>query len=314
MYFRKEDYQLVAASQPNATAIVSSLYNDLYLLPILTLGHSISKHYGDYPTSPSRPSPQLLLLYIPGRISAPTLCLARAVGWTPHPVTHIKPPHGGKGVYHRFADQYTKLALWTLDQIGIERAVYLDGDTLVRRRFDELFALPFRFAAVPDVEAKDPGFSLGFNAGVLALQPSTAVFESLLAHMDIARFPLRMAEQAYLNYYFGAQVVKLPHVYNANLAIKLRSLRLWDFMRRSDAIRIVHYTTPKPFDVNPRSEGESTGMASGKELLRNAREKTWVMGEAKRSHGGVYEEEIGWWEEVWKEMERERKDDFERCA
>ncbi|TFY52720.1 hypothetical protein EVG20_g10431 [Dentipellis fragilis] len=239
---------------------------------------------------------------------------ARAVGWTPHPVTYIKPPHNGKDVYHRFADQYTKLALWTLDQIGIERAVYLDGDTLVRQRFDELFALPFRFAAVPDVEAKNPGFSLGFNAGVLALRPSTAVFESLLAQIDVARFPLRMAEQAYLNYYFGAEAVRLPHVYNANLAIKMRSPRLWDFMRRSDAIRVVHYTTPKPFDVNPRLEGESTGMASAEALLRDARERMWVMGEAKRSHGGIYEEEIGWWEDVWLEMEQGRRDEFERCV
>ncbi|KAA1471824.1 hypothetical protein DENSPDRAFT_929862 [Dentipellis sp. KUC8613] len=139
----KENLDLVAPvnSTPNSSAIVSSICNDIYLLPVLTLGYSISKHYADNASTPSDscPSPRRLLFYIPGRISPPALCLAHAVGLTPHPVTYIEPPHNGEGVYHRFADQYTKLALWALDQIGIERAVYLDGDTIVRRRFDELF-------------------------------------------------------------------------------------------------------------------------------------------------------------------------------
>jgi hypothetical protein len=52
-----------------------------------------------------------------------------------------------------------KLRLWTLDQIGIKSAVYLDGDTLVKRNFDELPALPFEFAASPDVYL-DAGVSL----------------------------------------------------------------------------------------------------------------------------------------------------------
>ncbi|TFY52318.1 hypothetical protein EVG20_g10600, partial [Dentipellis fragilis] len=45
----KDDFDLVApaSSTPNSTAIVSSIYNDIYLLPVLTLGHSISKHYAN---------------------------------------------------------------------------------------------------------------------------------------------------------------------------------------------------------------------------------------------------------------------------
>ncbi|KAA1471825.1 nucleotide-diphospho-sugar transferase [Dentipellis sp. KUC8613] len=309
----KDDFELVARPQSstNSTAIVSSLYNDVYILPVLNLGYSLFKYYANASTSRLH-SPQRLLLYIPGRVSPLTLCFARAVGWTPHPVAFIKPPHNGKGVYHRFSDQYTKLGLWTLDQIGIERAVYLDGDTLVRQRFDELFSLPFQFAAVPDVEAKDPGFSLGFNAGVLSLKPSTAVFNSLVVHMDTARYPLRMAEQAYLNLYFGAEVAKLPYIYNANLAIKLRSPQLWEFMNRTDAMRIVHYTTPKPFDVDPRSP--SLVPVKGKALLHDARARMQKkMAEAKSAYGGIYQEEVGWWEEAWREMEQERRVEFERC-
>ncbi|KAA1470683.1 nucleotide-diphospho-sugar transferase [Dentipellis sp. KUC8613] len=299
----KEDYNLITPSDPNATAIVSSLYNELYLFPVLTLGHSISQHYGN-DTSPSAPSPRRLLLYIPGRISSRSLCLARAVGWTPHPVSFIPPPHNGADVFYRFVDQYTKLALWTLDQIGIERVVYLDGDTLVRQRFDELFALPFSLAAVPDAWPK--GFKLDFNAGVLALQTSTKVFDNMIARMDGAQYPLRMAEQAYLNLYFGAETVKLPYVYNANLVIKLRSPRLWHFM--SKAMRVVHYTMPKPFPLDPALG--PTGEGSLEDARVKVRE---AIDDAKSIHGGLYKEEIGWWEDAWREMESDRRHDIQIC-
>jgi hypothetical protein len=60
----------------------------------------------------------------------------------------IPPPHNGE-IGPRFADQYTKQYLWSLDTIfGVRRVVYLEADMLVRRNFDKLFDLPFPFAAV----------------------------------------------------------------------------------------------------------------------------------------------------------------------
>ncbi|KAA1479178.1 nucleotide-diphospho-sugar transferase [Dentipellis sp. KUC8613] len=309
--FRKDEMQIDAPTNPNATAIVSTLYNDMYTLPVLTLGHSLAIHYNtSSPTSqPDRHNPRRLLLYIPHRISPLSLCLARAVGWEPYPVSFIAPPHNGKGIGERFGDQYTKLSLWTLDQIGIEKLVYVDGDTLIRGRFDELFALPFAFGAVPDAwDIAGRGFSVAFNAGVLVLRPATRVFRALLAHMEDARFPPGEAEQAYLNLYFGAEVVKLPYVYNANLVIKVRSPSMWSFMSRSDALRIVHYTKPKPFPFqNPERY-------RGGRWLDQAREEVAVkVAEAKAYRGGLYREEMGWWEETWQEMERERKEELEKC-
>lgn len=128
----------------------------------------------------------------------------------------IDPPHNGEGVYWRFADQYTKLRIWTLDQIGIKSAVYLDADTLAKNNFEELFGIPFEFAAVPDVYLDNRGFNLRFNAGVIAFKPSSKVFENMLAKVEDAVYLLEDVEQAYLNLYFEQQVVRLPHLYNGD--------------------------------------------------------------------------------------------------
>jgi glycogenin glucosyltransferase len=148
---------------------VSSLYSDGFAIAVAVVGHSARS---------ANISARLLLPYLENKVSEKALCIARAAGWEPYAVPLILPPHEGKGIHPRFRDQYTKLNIWRLDLMGIDSAVYVDADTLVRRNFDELFDSPFNFAAVPDVYgAGDPrGFSLTFNAGVLAYRPSSTVF------------------------------------------------------------------------------------------------------------------------------------------
>ncbi|TFY66497.1 hypothetical protein EVG20_g4591 [Dentipellis fragilis] len=88
---------------------------------------------------------------------------------------------------------HTQSSLWLFDQIDMERVVYLDGDTLMRHRLDELFAPPSCFPTVPDVWMDNPGFMVGFNAGVLALAPSTTVL-----HPRAACYPSQEVEQLVL--------------------------------------------------------------------------------------------------------------------
>lgn len=200
------------------------------------MGESINK---------ANTSARRILIYLPDQVSSQALCIATATGFEPHPIARISPPR--KGVSPRFIDQYTKLTLWTLDQLGVESLVYLDADTLVRRNFDELFALPYNFAAVPDVfiDRNEVGWLVDFNAGVLFLRPSTEVFETMLTTIGSAQYPAAMAEQAYLNVFYSANAVRLPYAYNANLAIKVRSLEIWETIMQE--ARIVHYTLRKPF-------------------------------------------------------------------
>lgn len=75
--------------------------------------------------------------------------MSRSAGWELVAVPRIAPPLGGKGVRTQFIDQYTKLHVWSLDTMGIKRLVHTP--TRFRQNFDELFHLPFNFAAVPDV-------------------------------------------------------------------------------------------------------------------------------------------------------------------
>lgn len=70
----------------------------------------------------------------------------RAAGWEPLEVGLILPPNNGQGIGHGFVDQYTKLHLWSLDELlGVHCVVYLYTDILVRRNLDDLFDLPFPF-------------------------------------------------------------------------------------------------------------------------------------------------------------------------
>ncbi|KAJ7618322.1 glycosyltransferase family 8 protein [Mycena polygramma] len=218
-------------------AVVSSLYSDGFAIAVAVVGHS---------TRSANVSARLLLPYLegPSKVTQKGLCIVRAVGWEPYPVSRISPPH---------ADQYTKLHIWRLDEMGVDSAVYVDADTVVQRNFEELFDSPFNFAAVPDVYGVgDPqGFSLTFNAGVLAYEPSSAVFGDMREKLETTGYPLKQAEQAFLNQYFGGPCMRLPYIYNANLAIKARSPVLWD--RLADEMCIVHYTALKPFLHDGRS-------------------------------------------------------------
>jgi len=208
-------------------------------------------------------------------------------------VPFIPPPHDGKGIHHRFYDQYTKLNIWALDKLGIKQAVYLDADTLVRRNFDELFDTPFNFAAVPDVYGDARGFPINFNAGVLVFRPSSAVLETMKTQLEAAKFPLKQAEQSFLNLFFATNTLRLPYAYNANLAIKISSPAMWDGMK--DEMRIVHYTLRKPFlDFGPLTEGEASNIVTGQ-------------------HNGIFAEEVEWWQRAYDQMTKDVGSEIDKC-
>ena len=254
------------------------MYTDDYTTAIMTLGHSIRA---------ANVTARMVLMYIPvsegGTVSAKSLCLAQAAGWTLHPVSFILPP-ANKVVSGHYRHQYTKLNLWKLDKIGIKSAVYIDADTLVRRNFDELFTLPWNFGAVPDV-FDNVGFLVGINAGVIYFRPNSTTFDDMISKLSIARYPPNFAEQSFLNVYFGSQMTRLPFAYNSNLAIKLRSPTLWPALV-SD-MRIVHFTTLKPFP---------------KALDLDVEEEEQFFEEKKQYLDGLWKDEVGWWREAYTSM------------
>ncbi|KAJ7636784.1 glycosyltransferase family 8 protein [Roridomyces roridus] len=279
---------------PNRRAVVTTLYSDGYAIGVAVLGHSAKA---------ANISARLLLPYFEHKVSPKALCIARAVGWEPMPIPRIPPPKGEDAVHWRYKDQYTKLSIWKLDEMGVDSAVYLDADTMVRSNFDELFDSPFNFAAIPDVWGGRRGFSVDFNAGVLAFRPSTAVFgERHAKKLEIATYPIVEAEQAFLNLYFGPTALRLPYIYNANLAIKRRNPALWK--RITDEMRVVHYTLVKPFVSNLGKPADA--LLSPEELDEAV---TIVEGQ----YGGLFKEEVGWWKEEYEMMMMVHGHTIEQC-
>ncbi len=208
------------------------------------------------------------------------------------PVERIAPPDD-RPLFYRYVDQYTKLRIWTLDQIGIKMAVYLDGDTVVKRNIDELFTLPYNFAAVPDVYVPKPGFVMDINAGVLVFRPSTAVFEDMVRKVAIAKYNRGDSEQGFLRMYFARQVLRLPYMYNANMAIKVRARDAWRAIM--DDLRIIHYTLVKPFpEENPLTDDPVECEAFVRETLV----------ERKAMEDGFWKPEMELWERHYNESLR----------
>ncbi|KAJ6573489.1 glycosyltransferase family 8 protein [Mycena vulgaris] len=272
-----------ASHGANQRAVVSTLYSDGYAIAVAVVGHSARS---------ANVSARLLLPYLEDQVSEKALYIARAVGWEPYPVPLISPPHGGEGIYPRFRDQYTKLNIWKLDDMGIESAVYLDADTLVRRNFDELFDSPFNFAAVPDVWGRR-------SSGV---QPIVQCRPDMRKKMEIAEYPLGQAEQGFLNLYFGGTSMRLPYIYNGNLAIKTRSPVLW--RRLADEMRIVHYTLVKPFLHEIESSSDT---------ILAPQEVEQAMDQNEGRKNGLFAEEVGWWREAYRRMMSEHGNDIAKC-
>ncbi|KAI0753147.1 nucleotide-diphospho-sugar transferase [Daedaleopsis nitida] len=267
-------------------AVVTGLYTDAFATAVATLGHTLNV---------ANSSAARLLFYLPDKISDRALCIASVSGWTPVPIERIAPPFGG--VHRHFLDQYSKLHLWTLDKKGYESVVYVDGDALVRRNFDELFRLPYTFGAVPDVYLTAQGYSTAFNAGVMLIRPDSALYDDMVSKIATARYPAEQAEQAFLNLYFGAEVLRLPYAYNANLAIKKRTPQMWRALQ--DEMRIMHFTMAKPFLQGDYAEVPMDQLDRNVEKV--ARKKS------------DYKEEIREWLDAWHATKRTYEKELAKC-
>jgi glycogenin glucosyltransferase len=116
-----------------------------------------------------------------------------------------------------------------------------------------------------------------------------------------AKYPLKQAEQAFLNLYFGGKAVRLPYVYNVNLSIKSRSPALWEGL--ADEMRVVHYTAVKPFLDDSRPPG----------TILTPEELRATMKQAAGRENGFYASEIGWWREAYEQMMQDKGREIQAC-
>ncbi len=168
----------------------------------------------------------------------------RAQGWAVRDVEPIVNPRPQRQMLPRFANVYTKLRAWELEEF--ERIVLLDADTLVLDDVDDLFTRP-GFAAAPDFFFPDR-----FNSGVMVLSPSRDTFARMVAALaDSPSYD--GGDQGFMNEFFGGwygmpAAHRLPVGYNTPNFI-------FQFMRGHEAVRerierevkILHYLVQKPW-------------------------------------------------------------------
>ena len=169
----------------------------------------------------------------------------------------------------RFAEVWTKLAVWRLTQY--ERVVFLDADMLVLRNMDELFALeladgtiaachacrcnPNRIPSYPAswtpeicgyTNDRDATADDYLNGGLLVLTPDEKVFEDFLHRLaeveDLSRYPF--AEQDFLNEYYLHRWQPLPYVYNALKTLAFQHPTLWAL----EDVKNIHFIIDKPWE------------------------------------------------------------------
>ncbi|CCM03929.1 uncharacterized protein FIBRA_06081 [Fibroporia radiculosa] len=290
----EEFLRTLSSPSPDENAVVTSMYTDSYATAVATLGHSLTR---------ANTTARRLLFYLPDHISPQALCIASSTGFVPYPVSRIPPPHNGVGTHERFMDAYSKLNIWKLGDAGIKAVVHLDADTLVLRNFDELFSLPYSFAAVPDVYVGSHGFTLDMNTGVIFARPDMGIFDDMLLKMQSATYDGIQADQAFLNVYFAADALRLPYAYNANLAIKKRKPDLWADLR--PRTRIAHYTLVKPFVA----EEDNTGVRI---LRMNELEENVIR--RMSEFDGAFEEELMDWLRIWRDTYKTYGDALRECV
>lgn len=180
----------------------------------------------------------------------------------------------------RFAEVWSKLAVWTLTEY--QRVAFLDADMLVVQNMDEVFELPLakgtiaachacrcnpnHIATYPDswqpdncyyswvedvkMNAAPPAPVDNYlNGGFLVLTPDRDVYDAMMAKLaakeDIAEWVF--AEQDFLNEVFQGRWLPLHYGYNALKTLPKQHPQMWDLSR----VKNIHYIIDKPWDKYP---------------------------------------------------------------
>lgn len=192
-------------------------------------------------------------------------------------VPEIVNPNRARRIQSRFAATYTKLNVFRLD--FLDRLVYLDGDTVVLKNIDDLFAGD-DFAAAPDA-GLDRASGQIFNSGVFAVTPSHELFHSMLDRLgNTASYD--GGDQGFLNNIFP-DWRRLPQEYNTTKRIFAHHPALYN----AEEVKVLHYVGVKPWEpVKPGSHYDELDLRwlefledwELRELTRSLRDQAGVLG------------------------------------
>jgi glycogenin glucosyltransferase len=165
--------------------------------------------------------------------------------WEPRRITPIENPNGPDDLlFARYAGVFNKLNVWRLDDL--EKAVFLDADTVVVRNVDDLFQRP-AVSAAPDFFRPDR-----FNSGVMVVEPSRTTYDALVRGLAGSR-SYDGGDQGFLNEFFSDWYAwpvehRLPIGYNVHHFVYQFLCNHPQLKQGFDGeLRIVHYTLQKPW-------------------------------------------------------------------
>jgi glycogenin glucosyltransferase len=219
------------APYPERLAAVSLVSSDSYAEPASVLGFTLRETGWRHATE----------VLVTAAVSASAReTLARS--WqTLTEVEEIRSPLPVELCWSPTVANYTKLRLWAKTEY--QRLIYLDADMIVLGSLDEAIGRA-HFAAAPCLWPPDR-----FNAGLLVLEPSAAVFADLMDKR--ASLPsYDGGDQGFLNSYVsdwftGPAEHRLPAKFN--LSVFLYQYRAAWHLAMQDA-RVLHFTGPnKPW-------------------------------------------------------------------
>jgi alpha-N-acetylglucosamine transferase len=153
---------------------------------------------------------------------------------------------GAKPDFHDPLDNFCKLRLWQLE--GVDKAIFLDADTLVVKSIERLFDYP-EFCAAPNVYESLRDFQR-LNAGVFVAKPAAATYARMLERLNAPGAFWRRTDQTFLEAFFP-DWHGLPTIFNTLQYVFVNLPGLWDW----GSIRVLHYQYEKPWQADhPRRE------------------------------------------------------------
>lgn len=222
---------------PERFAAVSLVTSRQYVIGAMVLGHSLRRTGWRHDT----------LLMVTSEVPRPDR--EKLGRYWQHlvevPLIENPNPEDEQGTDY-FGTTYTKLRVW--EQTEYSKLVYLDADTIVLNRLDELLSCP-RFGAAPCMGALDM-----FNTGVMVVEPSKETLEDMVSKIgELTSYD--GSDQGFLNSYYadwysGPQEHRLPTRYNVPAIFYLYNAS-WTRLR--DEICVLHFFGPrKPWKVKSR--------------------------------------------------------------
>ncbi|KAI0331269.1 hypothetical protein GY45DRAFT_1322529 [Cubamyces sp. BRFM 1775] len=292
-----DTYLEMLSLNTSENAIVTILRSDALAVPIATLGHSLDK---------VNSTVRRIALYVPGRVSPRALCIAALTGFEPKAISPTITPAPAVALdadAHPTQQHFRQAAglepkFWDFEELGLKAVVYLDASTLARRNFDELFTLPFAFAAVPDARINNSRSDMDLDGRLLFFRPSAVAFQTLLARANITVYA-RDQEQAITHAFYGPDALRLPQAYSGDLELKRRSRSLWEGLQAE--LRLIHYSLVQPFW---RGTHDDVGLEGTHEIVR-LRASDW---------DGAFREEVLEWGGAWRETEETHRLEIMKCS